>query len=512
MLSASITGDLETIKALVAKDPRLLSCTYEYLSPIRFAVRENHKEVVEYFFEKGVSPMMVDFGDSLLTIARDRGYDELVSLLATKLKDLYNICAEGEKVPPLIKSFDKKGVKELLQKNPELLHLADERGNQPIHWAALTRQLDLAEYLLQLGADVNAMRPDAARPLDLTYGDYYYRSWYRDLPPTGLQKHELLAGYLIAKGAYYDISAAAKLGHYERVKELLDEDPALANKLPAHCGAYSGRPLRNAAGGGYLEIVKLLLERGARPNEPEPGIAPYGAALHAAITRKHTPMVILLLEHGADPNSAVESSGNCLWMAKHMGAPTEMIDMLISHGAKLPLEFICYDGDTETLSHMLTENPQLSFNEDEHRDMLQHQSLVELILKYQPDILQRFSLRGLNDPELAKWLIKNGLNPNNGDWLGVTPLHRAAADGYIDMAAVYVEAGADINAMDTDSSSTPLGWAARHGKTEMVKWLLEKGANPELPLDESWARPAAWAGRRGYDETKAVLLNRDHNS
>ena len=42
------------------------------------------------------------------------------------------------------------------------------------------------------------MRPDGARPLNLTNGDYYYRGW-RDVPPTALQRHEVLIGYLLAR-------------------------------------------------------------------------------------------------------------------------------------------------------------------------------------------------------------------------------------------------------------------------------------------------------------------------
>src|SRR5687768_656345 len=171
--------------------------------------------------------------------------------------------------------------------------------------------MDLIDYLLKRGADINAMRPDGARPLDLTNGDYHYRSWYRDLPSTALQKHEVLIGYLLARGADYDLSTATKIGDYGRVHQLLGENPALANQVPAY-SYYTGLPLRNAAGAGHIEVVKLLLKYGARPNEPEPGIAPHGGALHAAIGGKHYEIVKLLLEHGANPNAEVESSDNCL--------------------------------------------------------------------------------------------------------------------------------------------------------------------------------------------------------
>ncbi|MGC4035533.1 MAG: ankyrin repeat domain-containing protein [Chitinophagaceae bacterium] len=504
MICACITGDLNTIKALVAKDPQLVHCSFEYLTPIRFAARENHLPVVEYLIENGANAVF-DFSDSLTTIANDRGYTELALFLTIRLEQLHHIRPEGDQLASLIKSFDKQAVKDFILKDRSLIHAADARGNQPIHWSVLTRQMDLTEWLLEYGAGINAVRPDGARPLDLTNGDYYYRSWYRDLPPTGLQKADVLAGYLIGKGADYDISVAAKMGHYERVKELLESDPAVANRLPLHVGYYSGLPLRNASAGGFIEIVRLLLEYGANPNEREPGIAPWGAALHSAISRKHWNIVRLLLENGANANGHAESSGNCLWMAKYVGAPQEIIDLLVAHGAKLSLELICYDGDTATLSKLLEEDPNLIFTDEEHRDLLNHRPLVELVLKYQPDVLKQFSIRSMNDPEQARWLIENGLDPNNGDWLGVKPLHRAASDGNIEMANVYLEAGADINALDTDIFSTPLGWAARSGKKEMMEWLLNKGADIHLPLDKKWAQPAEWAKRRGHIDIIQLL-------
>ena len=80
MLTASITGDLETIRTLVAGDPKLVACEYEYFTPLRFAVRENQRAIVEFLLEKRADPAQ-EIGDSLLTIARDRNYSELVSQL-----------------------------------------------------------------------------------------------------------------------------------------------------------------------------------------------------------------------------------------------------------------------------------------------------------------------------------------------------------------------------------------------------------------------------------------------
>ncbi len=95
------------------------------------------------------------------------------------LKEHYGIVPQGETVAAAIKAFDMDRVRELIGNRPELAHAADKRGNRPIHWAALTRQIELIDYLLSQGADIGAIRPDGARPIDLTNGDYHYRNWYR---------------------------------------------------------------------------------------------------------------------------------------------------------------------------------------------------------------------------------------------------------------------------------------------------------------------------------------------
>jgi ankyrin repeat protein len=300
---------------------------------------------------------------------------------------------------------------------------------------------------------------------------------------------------------------AAKLGDLKRIRELLDKDPTLMNRQPPYVSYYSGLPLRCAAGAGHLEAVQLLLDRGANPNEPEPGIAPEGGALHAAIGGKHYQMVKLLLQRGANPNANVESSGNCLSMAKWVGAPKDIVDLIASYGGALTVELVCHDADVQTLSNMLRANPRLDFT-GALGGGLRSRSCMELILRYQPDILKSpaayetawWDLGTPEGAEHARWLMEHGLDPRRGNWLGAALLHRCAAKSNIEVAAVCLEFGADINATDADACSTPLGWAAREGKLEMVEWLLRKGADPNLPREKPWARPSAWAERRGHEQ------------
>jgi ankyrin repeat protein len=499
-LCAAISGDLDTLRTLIAGDSNLANCEYEYFTPTRFAVRENHRPVVEYLLQQAAS-VADEAGDSLVQIARDRGYSDLLAFLQSRLRAAYQVSPEGSAIAAAIKSRDTAGVRAMIDANPGLVHAADERANLPFHWAVMTRQISLIDLFLQRGADINAARPDGLRPIHLTNGDYHYRGW-RDLPDTALQRHEPLIGYLIARGADYDLPTATKLGDLDRVRELLDRDPDLLHQLPTY-SYYTGLPLRNAAAGGHFEVVKFLLERGADPNQPEPGIAPQGGALHSAIGSRHWEVVKLLLEHGANPNADVESSGNCFSMAKHVNAPKEICDLIASYGGAFNANL----ADLPTLAAMLRANPDLQVNES-----LGDPDRMRLILRYQPDIL-----KSLPDPtpwwsnatpkstDFARWLFAHGLDPNRRNWLGITMLHRCAAKGDAEIATVYLEAGAAIDAIETEWCSTPLGWAAREGRKDMVEWFLAHGANPNLPEDESWARPKSWAVRRGHEEIAAIL-------
>jgi ankyrin repeat protein len=500
MLRASILGDIEAVKALLSRDPGLVDCEYEYFKPIHFAVRENHVALVQLLLEHGADSAD-EAGQSLVEIARERGYQELTSLLEARQKQRYRVAPEGAMIASAIRNRDAAQVRALIEARPELVHVADERANQPIHWAVMTRQIGLIDYLLERGADINAVRPDGLRPIHLTNGDYHYRGW-RDVPPSALQRHEVLIGHLLARGAEYDLATASRIGDVDRVRELLDADPQLVNQVPAY-SYYTGVPLRNAAGAGHLEVVKLLLERGANPNQPEPGIAPFGGALHAAVGGKHLAIVKLLLEHGANPNAEVESSGNCLSMAKHVGAPKQLIDLLVSYGAVMGTGL----ADLETLGAMLHANPQLDVGE-----RFDSPEMLKLILRYQPELLKRapdptpwWSDATPPSPELARWVFGLGLDPRRRNWLGITMLHRCAAKGDTAVAAVCMEFGADVNAIETEWSSTPLGWAAREGQADMVAWLLAHNADPSLPKDEAWAQPLQWARRRGHESIAGLI-------
>ncbi len=511
MFCAAITGDLETIKRLVEKDPSLVRCHHAYRTPLYFAVRENQVEVAAFLLEHGADPLGLAVNDTFLDIARDRGYEEMQKLLEAKLASLHGASPKGEGIAAAIRECDLAKVRNLLDTDPELLHAGDERGNQPIHWAVMTRQLDIIDELLARGADINARRQDGARPIHLTNGDYYYRGW-RDVPKDVTTTPAEVLAHLRVRGAYIDICTAAHTGDLNRVRELLDEEPALVNLTPDYVTYYigSGTPLKNAAAKGHTEIVKLLLERGADPNLPEEGIAPHGHALYAAVSNGHFEIAKLLLEHGAYPNPEVESSADALTMAM-MNKDEKMVELLCSYGAARAVHIMAYYGDVQTAAAVFAANPALANDPEALTNAAGEgqEAFVHLLLRYQPDLPKRINFPywsvGAKTRELNELLFKHGMNPSQPDWMQVTPLHHFARKGDVENAALFLDHGADLHARDEDICSTPLGWAAKFGKRLMVEFLLKRGAKPNLPDDSPWATPLAWATRRGHHQIVELL-------
>jgi ankyrin repeat protein len=512
MFCAAVDGNLDAIRQLVTKDPALVRAQHAYRTPLYFAVRENRIAIAAFLLEHGADPLGLAVNDSLLDVCRDRGYGEMKALLEANYASVRGICPRGEAVPAAIRERDLPKVRRLLDTESDLLHVGDERSNRPIHWAAMTRQLDVIDELLARGADINARRADGGRPVQLVNGDYYYRGW-RDVPKEITTTPTEVLAHLRARGAECDICTASAIGDLARVRELLDHDPSLANRVSEYTSYYvgSGAPLKNAAERGHLEIVRLLLEHGAEPNLPEEGIAPRGHALYAAAANGHHEIAALLLERGAYPNPEVESSGDALSRAISNG-DQRMIDMLCAYGAAQSVHIMAYYGDVRTAAAVFAADPAKADDAEALANAAGEgqEAFVRLMLRYQPDLPTRVDFPGwlvcAKTRELNELLFRHGLDPNRPDWLGVAPLHQLARKGDVEMAEQFLDHRADPNLRDGNLRSTPLGWAAKFGQVQMVDLLLRRGAKPNLPDDPPWATPLAWATRRGHAEIVNILM------
>jgi ankyrin repeat protein len=256
----------------------------------------------------------------------------------TEVWDLFVACADGD-LPAVERSIDR---------NRSLVR-AHYEYRTALYFAVRENRMEVAAFLIDRGANpfyngndlvemarlrgltemealIERQRPRFERELSMV--QRVARAFrFRDV---GTVRE------MLARPDALDIWTAAFVGNLERVRELLDREPALANQASDH---RSGTPLVLAAQRGHLEVVRLLLERGADPNLSEEGNAPHGRALYSAVYDRHLEVARLLLEHGANPNQEVESSADAPSIAI-MNSDTKMIELLASYGAvwRIPVD------------------------------------------------------------------------------------------------------------------------------------------------------------------------------
>jgi hypothetical protein len=91
---------------------------------------------------------------------------------------------------------------------------------------------------------------------------------------------------------------------------------------------------------------------------------------------------------------------------------------------------------------------------------------------------------------------------------GETPLMRASARGYADVARALLDAGADASARRADGF-TPLILAAFFGHEEVVRLLLERGADASARTGLG-TTAEKWAASRGFEGVGSFLRGASH--
>ncbi|XP_074483440.1 protein phosphatase 1 regulatory subunit 12C isoform X3 [Sebastes fasciatus] len=184
-------------------------------------------------------------------------------------------------------------------------------------------------------------------------------------------------------------------------------------------------------------------------------------ALHQSCIDGSMEIVSFLLEHGANVNQVDSEGWTPLHVAASCGYP-DIADFLLQQGASLSA--VNCDGDVP-----------LDIALDETTESL----------------LQGYTLRQGVDLEAAKRLEEEQIMTDARTWLtegppadvrhprtGATPLHVAAAKGYLEALKILCQCGLDVSAMDFDGW-TPLHAAAHWGQGEACRILAEQLCNME---------------------------------
>jgi ankyrin repeat protein len=139
------------------------------------------------------------------------------------------------------------------------------------------------------------------------------------------------ADELLAADPELDVFEAAAVGRTERLGDLLDKDPSLANAW-----AEDGfQPLGLASFFGHVDAARLLVERGAEVNSASRNdfkVMPLHSAAATGDPEVRYELAKLLLEHGADPNARQQDDFTPL-MAADQHEDERLRLLLVEHGA-----------------------------------------------------------------------------------------------------------------------------------------------------------------------------------
>lgn len=137
----------------------------------------------------------------------------------------------------------------------------------------------------------------------------------------------VMEGKLCPIAAWTSLAIASYSGLSYLVEAILSED---SEHIDGWCGTF-GTALQAASHQGHLDVVQVLLQRGANVNH-ESGI--YGTALVAAARRGQSDVCKFLLENGAKVNYISPRFGTALHGSLAFG-DAKTVPLLFSHGADL---------------------------------------------------------------------------------------------------------------------------------------------------------------------------------
>ena len=292
---------------------------------------------------------------------------------------------------------------------------------------------------------------------------------------------------LILPSDLSDLQKAIESANADAVKKILDEGVDVNARRP-----FDGfTPLMMAAQNGATEIGQMLIDRGARIDEPS---VLDETALTFAIERDDHTFVTMLLKNSAKVDYKTKLDQTPLLIAAGKGF-AQIAGELIADGADIEAGVL--NGKTTPLIKAAARG---------------HLEIVKMLLEKNAGInakekgiwtaLMLASQNGFAD--VVRLLIERGADVNARTALGETALMYAVENGYYSIADLLLQNQADVNSADT-YQKTALMRAASMGNMELAKLLINHGAQINQATESGWSPLMFAIKNRQYDFARSFI-------
>jgi ankyrin repeat protein len=379
-----------------------------------------------------------------------------------------------------------EAVRELVAADPAAaVATDDERGWPPLLYACYSRwhQID-PERAAGMAEVVRILLGAGASPNTNDGGRRHYRSALRGSVEVN---NPGVTGVLLDAGANPDpgqpVAEAAGHRDHRCLRLLLAHGARVAGTWAIGAAIEADDPVATS-------LLLDALEAGGGGNAADPATE----ALPEAAASASLPVVVALLEAGADPRATDSDGVSALRHAvragqddiaaqlRALGAADDGTDVDRFVGA-------CVNGRRDAAEHILADHPDL-------RDRLTDQDRALIV-----------EAAGARPAETVALMLDFGFSVHARDDQGEQPLHAAAYQGNAAVVRLLLDAGADVDARDARFDATPLAFATV-GSGEQTDRPGDWIATVRLLLDAGACRQDVWISGKPPSQEVADLLQR----
>jgi len=357
-------------------------------------------------------------------------------------------CVFADPMYDAISGGDLKKVKEFFELDPSWKYYKSDYGWTLLHSAAKSLQVDVAEYLLSKGADINAKTDTNDTPLSLAV-ESGNGVWFTEID---MPRRKKMIDLLISNRAQTNsMDEAIAQDSAEIMGTMIRNNPESVDSVKKYNAA-----LNRAAYWGSAKVTSFLLKSHALTHTS----VDLNNPLNRGSVFGYREIVRLLLSYGADADSEHNNTWTPLYNAVMYGNGTMTV--------------VCYDPRDKSLQCV---NSKVRFCKPE--DYIE---IVKMLIAAGADVN-------------AKAVYKTN------SMKGTYPLQIAAIKGWTEMTELLLSAGAKavINEKDDVYHYTPLHHAAEQNNKALVKVLLDNGADREIK-DDKGRTPLKIAEEKGHTE------------